>query len=907
MIRDDTTRTTARTAHGWATVAVTKLAPPKYSRQLVARDDILRALSRDRERTLTLVVAPAGFGKTTLLALWRRELISNGCAVAWLALEPADDEETTLVAALVASLRHSGLSVGGATLDVANRAGRHNPELISSVLCNELGGRTDEIYLVLDDFHHVQDTRVLRIFQHLADHAPANVHLVIAARAWPELRLVQLQLREQVNRVELRHLRFSVDETRIFLADRLDDSTPDTLYALHRMTDGWVAGLQLAVIGMRNRGAADTEGTPPVGTSIADYLAEDVLDGLAPATLTFLLQVSICDRFNAELCRALTGLDTAAAELRRAEKDNLFVLPLEDAEDWYCFHPMFADYLRKRLRRRVDLDITQLHRRACHWFRGAGHLIEATRHALEAGDTDCALQLVAQSSRALVELGHYRNLLQWVERLPRAAVLQNTTLLTNAAFANAMCFRFSDAEVLLRSIDDRGLSTGDFAPEVVQSIIELFRDQTEQVLRHLPAWLAAAESADSLQVCAACNVLTCAYTHVAEFQKAREVQLLTRRWRDEERTPAELVYSKCVTGLTYAMAGDMRQADGHYRDALTYAERKVGRHSLPASFAAALYAEVLYESDRLDSVDAILADRLDIVVEGAIPDALIRAFVSFARTRCARGDLDGGLRALERLQTRAFSLSLKRPQAVAMAERIRVMLLRGDIDAARTLLAGLDTLVRFDADACNATRLTVPEIDMARARIALASGEPQQALDALGTTIADAEAQGRLLAAVRLRILGAMALYRLGRRTAAESCLHEAVRAGSQLGLLRAFVDESGAGDLVRALFNRHRARADGVPDSFPDRILAPCVHAGAGLEQVAALRPAADPVPADLRERECEILTLLSRGFSNKKIALTLNLSAETVKWYLKQIYPKLGVSCRTQAVDQARARRLI
>ncbi|MCC7412293.1 MAG: hypothetical protein IT495_11790 [Gammaproteobacteria bacterium] len=877
-------------------VVASKLAPPRYGRDLVPRANLVTALDDARGRALHLLIAPAGFGKTTLLTQWRRRLLERGCAVAWLTLEQSDDEETRFVACLVAAMRLAGVALGSAALDVVNRG--RQPETVASILVNEVHEYARELYLVLDDYHHVHAAGITRLLDHLLARVPANLHIVLASRTTPTLHLSALRLRDLTHELDFRDLRFDLEETRTFLSARWDHPLAlEAVHALHRSTDGWVVGLQLAAIASRGHHGGATDAAAPLAAGLAGFLTENVLDGLPAPSRDFLMKTSISERFTAPLCAALTGRKDAAELLQRAESDNLFVLPVEGADGWYRFHPLFAEFLRERLQARRDADPADLHRRAAAWFRSNGLPTEATRHALEAGDVANAVALVAQSSRQLVEIGHYQTLVQWVRKLPAQAVFQDTHLLTNTAFALAMCMQFAEARSLADAAAGRTLAPADFDPEVVRGLIELFSDDTEGALSHLPEWVAQTPSTDSLQVCAASNVLTCAYAHAGRFDEARGLRRVTGRWRAAERTPAEFVYSKCVTGLTWAIAGDMQRAEPWYRDALALAERTSGHGSHPAGYAAAFLAEVLYEANALEQAEAVLAGRLEVIIDGPIPDSLIRGFVSMARARAARGDHASALAVLERMQARAEELGLARVHAAGLGERIRILLLCRDEDGARALLGKLTALSQTRPDAHGTFATVRHEAVLAKLRMQVALGDGGGALPELQSQIAVGDTRGLALAALRLRVLRAVALEAGGRQSDAVAAMAQAMRLAATRGLVRPLVDEPGAAALARS-----GAVTDAVAPEFIARVTA---AARAAMPVDAAARYGAGTEGIGARERQ--ILALLARGYSNKRIANAMGLSAETVKWYLKRIYPKLGVGDRDSAADQARARGLV
>jgi ATP/maltotriose-dependent transcriptional regulator MalT len=404
-------------------LVTTKVRVPRTRTELVPRPRLREALVRNEGRRLTLVSAPAGFGKTTLLSEWLEHRSGDGRSVAWLSLEEADNDPARFLAYLVSALRSAlGEGIGEGVLASLRLPEFPPVEAVVGVLINELADvRHEEVTIVLDDYHVIHSGPIHEATSFLLEHLPENVHLVISSRADPPIPLAKLRARDQVTEIRAAGLRFTTEEATAFLKGvmGLTLSAADVA-ALEEVTEGWIAALQLAALSMRDR--EDVSGFVETFSGsnrhVLDFLAEEVLERQPEGVREFLLNTSVLERMSAPLCDALTSRNDGQQMLERLEHDNLFVIALDDERRWYRYHHLFADVLRSRLQREQPERIRELHRRAAAWYERNGWMSEAIRHALAAQEHDRAADLVEQVARKMWNRGEAMTLLGWLEALP---------------------------------------------------------------------------------------------------------------------------------------------------------------------------------------------------------------------------------------------------------------------------------------------------------------------------------------------------------------------------------------------------------------------------------------------------------------------------------------------------------
>jgi LuxR family maltose regulon positive regulatory protein len=887
----------------------TKFAPPRIGAKYIHRKQLLGHLRNTRHCTLALVTGSAGFGKTTLLAQWRQELMKSGAEVAWLSLGHSDKLLPHFATYLAAALRRLNIPVEDTALSEGDVS-----TTIESVVAMTVSGAANiakELYLVVDDYHHVEDPWAHKLMQGLLDHCPANLHIVIASRTVPTLSISRLRAMDQVADIESAQLPFDIDETRLFFEQNLNNAklNADELRSIHDLTHGWPASLQLIAIILRSRpGARST--LRDLGWKSSDlqsYLAEVVVADLPAEQTEFMEKVSVCRRFNADLAAAVTGRGDAADLIKRAEDANLLIYPVEsdDRLPWYRFHPLFGEFLAARLARAGEETVKALHRRASHWFAQHNLLVEAVRHANLGGDLAFAVNAIEQAAPASWSFGYIGSTLRLLERLPQETLFAHPRLFFVACLTYALSSQPAKAEHWLEAIRRtdavRNPAISSMLP-LADAAVALQRDETERVVALLePMRGIAFENRFLHYVYAA--ALAGGYAAVGRLADAQ-------RFLDDNPVPPEEWKDETALGFesarlnAWVREGRVREVERVGSTIIARAETLYGRGALCANLNAYNLCEAYYELDRIDDAREILANRASLL-RSSWPDPMLRASLCRARLDLMQESAESALTFLQSQSAHFHNLRLDRPLAHMLSEQVRILLARPDRARAAALVARLEDLAEAHRNATGGRREIAPVAALARARLALADRQHQAAVDALAQVRAFARARADARLEVTANLLSALALTGLDRQEAADQCLAVALRTCVRLGLVRTLLDEgSSVVELLAAA--RKSINLDTATLHYIEDILRRSAPVGAAVKDKS--KPSAGAAQkASLTPREVEILGLVSQAMSNKRIALTLDITLETVKWNVRNILAKLGVSSRYDAMTWARQQGLI
>ena len=889
----------------------TKLHRPRPRTGLVARPRLSDRLGRAGRTSLTLVSAPAGFGKTTLLTEWLAETTAVGQRVAWLSLDARDNEPEVFWTYVVTALQGVEPAVGAEALTLL-RPPQAPIDAVLGALLNDLSGVSGEVVLVLDDFHVIDAPELSEGMAFLLEHLPAQIRLVIASRTDPNLPLPRLRARGELLEIRGADLRFTPDEAADYLTGAMGLSlTADDVAALEDRTEGWIAALQLAALSMQGRddAAEFIAGFTGDDRYIVDYLAEEVLQRQPEPVRAFLLQTSILDRLTGPLCDAVTGQVGGKARLAALDRDNLFLVPLDDRRQWYRYHQLFADVLQAHLLDEQPDHVAELHRRASTWFSDATDPSDAIRHSLAAGDFERAAELVERAIPDLRRTRREATARAWLGALPDAVVRVRPVL--NVGLAGALLSvgeidgvedRLQETERQLATTsglsDARSASTGTSGPgndELlrVPAMIELYRaalalakgDGDSTVTHALLARDRAAQD-DDLCRAAAAGLLGIAY------------------WGRGDLDAAHASYSECVVGLHRAghtadtlgcavALGDIRRTQGRLTDAMLTYERALdaaqGPLGAPLRGTSDMYvgmSEILRERDDLEPATEWLERSQDLGDWNGLPQNRYRWRVAMSRVRESEGDLDAAadlLREAERLYVSDFFPPV-RPVAAMLA---RTQVVQGDLAAARAWVR--DRGLRVDDDLDYLTEFE--HITLARILLAQRSsapGEPDSDTlpDLLERLLDAADDGGRTGSVIEILVLQALESQSRQDLPAAISALARALALGEPQGYVRVFVDEGPPmATLLRAL----------EPSAASPRYVTQLLHALTPEDH----RPApTQRLVEPLSERELQVLRLLGTDLDGPAIARHLVVSLSTVRTHTKNIYTKLGVNNRRAAV---------
>ena len=924
------------------TILATKLYVPPPRPNLVPRPHLLERLDRGLACRLILVSGPAGFGKTTLLSEWIHQTDEGGgrkdtgvhplsftphpSKTAWLSLDASDNDPVRFLRYVTAALRTIAPQVGETALALLQAPQPPPVESILTGLVNELCATSDTLLLVLDDYHAIDAAAVHGAVTFLLDNLPPCLHLVIATRADPPLPLARWRSRDQLLEIRSDNLRFTSDEATAFLNRVMGLSlSPEDIAILEARTEGWVVGLQMAALAIRPLATQGRQNVLSFVRSfsgshryILDYLVEEILNRQTQDVQTFLLHTSILERLTSPLCDAVTGQTGGQGMLERLERANLFLVPLDDERLWYRYHHLFAQLLGTQLRRSAsEQELASLYMRASDWCEQQGLEIEATGYALASGEYERAARLVEQSYPGLLARGEMGTLLAWFDRLPEEASRQRPLLHIYAALSYSWSGQIDRAEACLRNAE-KIIDASDTHPRrsdmlghiayVRSRIAGLQGDIPHSIELGLLARQYAPTSNPVLQ--GGIHVmLGYAYFMHGDFTQACQALQDTVKLGHTVGVLNAAVGAWCVWARVRTIQGNLRAAHDLYQEALQQVNARGGQQIGAIAAILVGLADVLCEWNDLAAALAHMQRGLEGMPWWGKTDDQALASVTLARLQHAQGDLEAAANTLHEAAL-AIQKQAVFPEAkgAVQAAQVRLWLAQGNL-AAASQWAGDHQLPAGEAPGFGheLEQITV-------ARVLIAHGHQEAALNLLVRLAQAAEADGRNGRLIEILALQAIALQAQNKSDHALAVLSTSLSLAEPEGYARVFLDE---GTSMAALFRLGKQRgvwseprlaryvgrllAIWEKDETHPSSLAECLPEG------AQRRGGPQPLVEPLSERELEVLRLMAAGLSNQEIARQLVLAIGTVKTHVHHIYGKLGAQHRAQALARAKELNLL
>lgn len=853
----------------------------------------------------TLIAGPAGFGKTTLLS----EFIERyQRPVAWLSLDTADNDPNRFWTYFIAACRSVSPEMGEAAMSLLRSPQPVPEDAIPTALINDVSGQSQDLVVVLDDYHVIQNQALHSALAFFLDHLPEHLHLIFSTRADPPWPLARFRSRGLLYEIRAADLRFTREETAAFLNEAMGlNLSAKDIASLEARTEGWVAGLRLAALSMRGR--EDVAGFVKDFTGshvyVAEYLVEEVLQHQPADMQEFLLHTSILERLTAGLCDAVTQRKKGQAALITLQKANLFILPLDDQGLWFRYHHLFADLLQARLQQTMPADeIMKLHGRASAWYTQNGFAIEAVNHGLAAKDFELAAQLVEQNTYTLVTQGELTTLIRWIDALP-ANMTNRPHFLLAKAWALLFAGNAMQIEVLLRQMEAQMAASHDSGQTSVlrgsAAAIRAFfalmtgdHSQALQLAEQAEKLLPAADSKSDQPnpfAYVAHSVLpyTLGMGHRAqgEYEEAaaafgQEIEMFT--------APEDILgwtIAMTEVAVVRRMQGRLHESEAVCRKALQrISDQKVYPSGALARVDSTL-GEVLRESNRLDEAQQRISGALERMISWNMPTDCLAATLNLMRLQLSQGNLAEAHVTLQK----AKELRAGNPVFLDLSRSLDILEIRLALEE-RDIAGASRFLETLDPGSSRIVFLREQELTLL-ARLRLAEGRPDEALAILDPMTKAAGSGGRNYAWLEMLVQRALALDNLGNRAEALDSLTCGLEFARTEGFVRVFLD---AGEPMRKLLaaantgsgnaNLYAAK---LLKAFPD-----------------SEKPSTAPQPGALIEpltpRELEVLQLIAGGDSNQAIAEKLVITLSAVKKHSGNVFGKLNVNSRTQAVARAR-----
>jgi LuxR family maltose regulon positive regulatory protein len=872
-------------------IIATKFTIPIPRVHFIPRKHLLERLDKDLWQTdgftrkLTLVSAPAGYGKTTLIANWGPKFLSlvksqnplQDSSFCWLALDEGDNDQVRFLLYFIEALRRADEHVGTAALAMLQSPQAPPMEILLGSLVNDVATLSVPLVLTMDDYHLIHNPAIHKMLNFMVEHQPSQMHLVLLTREDPPLPLPRLRVRGQITEIRQDDLRFTKKETAEYIHNIVGmELSEEDLSSLDRRTEGWVAGLQLAALSMQGRDDVSNFIKAFTGSNryILDYLIEEVFKQQTPTIQQFLLQTCVLDRLSAPLCDTVTQSTESRKLLESLEHANLFIVTLDEERKWYRFHRLFVELLRHRLRLAEELSASLLHQRASHWYRDQGFQAEAVHHALAAEDWELAAALIEAANDAMLKRGEVMTLLGWFQKFPEDLILATLELCMSYAWVLLLIGQLDEAERFLDHAESLTKDDPSALGDVFSAQAYLARtrgepqktiEKSNQALALLPKDNLAARSIVAVN-------LGLTYWHGGMLNKAETALREAYQTGHKSGNMYVAVTAKVFLGRTHASRGSLNKAIDQYREVID------GDAPVPMLALAHLDMGTLYhEWNELAKAREQQQRGFDLTVQSGNVEFQIAAEMLLARLRLSEGAFQAAFQSAIHAYQKSQDFS-PFTQARCASCLAQVALAKGDLEEANHWVEHMPA----DGDAHSFYMF----LNLIKPRLLLAQGKKEAAAAELQACYEKASLEGWGYAVIAVRVLQCLAA---DNADSAFNFLLNALTLAQPEGFIRIFADE---GEALIPWLQEVALRGEMV--EYVGEILTVMGEITKASPTSALVEP--------LSEREIEVLRLLVAGLSNREIAGKLVISLGTAKAHIHNIYGKLGARNRAEAIARTR-----
>lgn len=883
-------------------VLALKCRPPLPGVHEVSRSQLCDEIFAAGGARVVVIRAAAGFGKTTVMRQVHQRCVSSNLPCAWLTLDAADNDIGRFLAALAGALAGAIPALG-----VGNIESGADSALVE--LIEHIGSHRQPFLLFLDEFESLVNPAALGLVRQVIDHLPPGAQLVIGSRSIPSLGLGRLRAQGKLLDIEPGQLRFSLDEASNLLRDQKHlPLSNEQLARLHQRTEGWPAGLSLASLALE-RGTGDPRLIDDFSGSdaaISDFLAEDVLARQPEDLRMFLLETSVLGEFTPALCNEVCGRDDSLAVIDRLERANLFLIPVDRERDIYRYHSLFAEFLRGQLEREQPSRARAIHLAASHWYERQQRPVRSIEHALQSGDLERALPLLAKHAEQLLMDARMRMLARWFGSVPPAALDAYPQLRLIHAWVLSFVRSPREALTLLDDVEKNSPTSLALAEyllglrPLLLSLMDRPDDAYERGRENLPLLPEHATFSRHMLLIALATVSMIR----GNFDEAQAYIEEARRTQTAAVAMFSVAVTESIEGAMALMSGRLRDATVRLRAALNPDARTQSRNVKANAMAGILMAEALYEADELAQAERLLNIYAPLIKDGGLADQIVSGHVLLARIAGIGGDQERHFQLTKELEHLGHRLELPRVVASAKLERARFALLQGNAEVAAVELKSAQDDQLWERVARSAMAGNDADtLEIGQLRYLIRSERAEAALPRLDQALQEAEGRQRRRRVLKLRILLAEAAQASGQKKLAQLHIGQALSLAAPEGFRRTFLDE---GPTVLATVSEWLQRSRDLSGGrriaeFAQALLgsAPEQKVSAGIEH---------PAPSELlTPKEIEALRLANEGLSNRAISERLFISESTVRTHMRNINTKLDVHSRTQAIAVARRHGLL